>query len=237
MPEVGSSRIRVALHVHTLYSACAETKLEQIGDYCREKAISVLGITDHDTIAGALALQKVAADLRIIVGEEIHTRQGEITGLFLKEEIKPWLSARKTCELIKEQGGLVYIPHPFDPLKIRRLRKRALDDIIEFVDIIEVFNAKLNLPVFNVVAAKFAFDHGIAGAAGSDAHYLQAIDVCTNEMADFSTPEQFLTNLRTACLATQLSYPMRTWWIGIKNALRGEGHHLKRYGRTDDRGE
>lgn len=231
MSQADDSRVTVALHVHTLYSACAETKLEQIPDYCREKGIDIICITDHDTIAGAVALKEIAGDLRVIVGEEIHTRQGEIVGLFLSEEIKPGLDALETCKLIKAQGGLVYLPHPFDPLKIRRLKKKALVKLLDYMDIIEVFNAKLNLPVFNVVAAKFAFDYGKAGAAGSDAHYLGAIDVCTNEMADFSTPEEFLTSVRTARLTTHSAYPMRTWWVGFKNALRGEGHHLKRFGR------
>ncbi len=231
MSKAENPRVTVALHVHTLFSPCAETKLEQIPEYCREKGIDVIGITDHDSIAGALELKAKADGLRVIVGEEILTAEGEIIGLFLHEEIKPGLSALGTCEQIKAQGGLVYIPHPFDPLKIRRLKKHALMQVLDYVDIIEVFNAKLNLPVFNSVAAKFAFDYGKAGAAGSDAHYLQAIDVCTNSMDDFSTPQEFLANLHFARLTTHRAYPMRTWWVGIKNALRGEGHHLKRYGR------
>jgi predicted metal-dependent phosphoesterase TrpH len=108
-------------------------------------------------------------------------------------------------------------------------------EVLDYVDIMEVFNAKLNLPIFNAVAAKFAFDYGKTGAAGSDAHYLEAIDVCTNEMAPFSTPQEFLNSLHTARLTTRRAYPMRTWWIGIKNALRGEGHHLKRFGRKKHR--
>lgn len=234
MSATESSRITVALHVHTLFSPCAETKIEDIPAYCREKGIDVIGVTDHDTITGAVELKANADGLRVIVGEEVLTSEGEIVGLFLKEEIRPGMSALETCEQIKAQGGLVYIPHPFDPLKIRRLQRKALMRVLDYVDIIEVFNAKLNLPVFNTVAARFAFDHGKAGAAGSDAHYLQAIDVCTNSMEDFSTPEEFLAAMHFARLTTHRAYPMRTWWIGIKNALRGEGHHLKRYGRRPE---
>ncbi len=229
--KTDDKRIRVALHVHTLHSACAETRIEQIGDYCREKGIDVIAVTDHDAISGALMLRDMAPDLRVIVGSEILSADGEIVGLFLEEDIPTGLSAEETCERIKAQGGLVYVPHPFDPLKIRRLKRGPLMRVLDYVDIIEVFNAKLNLPVYNVVAARFAFDYGKAGAAGSDAHYLEAIDVCINEMADFSTPQEFLTSLHTARLTTVRSYPMRTWWIGFKNALKGEGHHLKRYGR------
>ena len=227
MPESDRPRIRVALHVHTLYSACSETRLEEIPDYLREQGIDVLGVTDHDTIAGALALKAMFPELRLVVGEEIRTRNGEITGLFLKEEIEHGLSPVETCERIKAQSGLVYIPHPFDPFKFHRLRRHALYEVLPMVDIIEVFNGKANLPIFNSFAAAFARKHGKVGAVGSDAHYLYAIGLCTNEMADFQTPQEFLENLRHARLITEHTWPLRTWWVGIKNVLRGEGHKVK----------
>ena len=227
MPESDSPRIKVALHVHTLYSACAETRLEDIAGYCREQGIDVLGVTDHDTIAGALALKALAPDLRLIIGEEIRTTSGEITGLFLKHEIEHFLSPIETCEQIKAQGGLVYIPHPFDPFKFHRLRRHALMEVLDMVDIIEVFNGKANLPVFNAFAAAFAKKHGKPGAVGSDAHYLQAISLCTNEMADFQTSQEFLESIKHAKLITEHRWPLRTWWVGIRNILRGEGHKVK----------
>jgi len=217
----------VALHVHTVYSACAETRLEDIPGFCREHGIDVLGVTDHDTIAGALALKAAAPELRLIIGEEIRTSSGEITGLFLNEEIEGGLSPIETCERIKAQGGLIYIPHPFDPFKFHRLRRHALREILHLADIIEVFNGKANMPIFNTFAAAFAKRHGKLGAAGSDAHYLHAINLCTNMMADFRTPREFLDNLRHAELITEHRWPLRTWWVGIKNVLRGEGHKVK----------
>lgn len=227
MPDSDSAPIRVALHVHTLYSACAETRLEDIAGYCQEHGIDVLGVTDHDTTAGALALKAAAPELRIIVGEEIRTKNGEITGLFLNNEIEPGLDPVETCERIKAQGGLVYIPHPFDPFKFHRLRRHALRRVLPMVDIIEVFNGKANLPIFNAFAAAFARRHKKVGAAGSDAHYLDAIGLCSNEMADFKSPQEFLENLRHAKLITEHTYPLRTWWVGIKNVLRSEGHKVK----------
>jgi predicted metal-dependent phosphoesterase TrpH len=229
MSEAAIYPVTVALHVHTLYSACSETKLEQIEDYCLENGIDAVGITDHDSIAGALMLQTMTRKLRIIIGEEIKTNQGEIVGLFLKQAIEPNLDPLETCQRIKEQGGLVYVPHPFDPFKIHRLKKQALMEVLDMVDIIEVFNAKSNFPSFDKVALRFAERHGKVAAAGSDAHYLDAIDLCANRIGDFSTPQEFLHNLKNANLVTRRGSPLRTWWVGIKNVLRGEGHHLKRY--------
>ncbi|MHB0913808.1 MAG: PHP domain-containing protein [Armatimonadota bacterium] len=230
MTAAHARTVSAALHIHTAYSACSESGLEEIIAYCRKWKVDVLGITDHDTIDGALALKSIAHDIRIIIGEEIKTRHGEIVGLFLKEKVEPNLDAAETCRRIKDQGGLVYLPHPFDPFKIHRLKKRVLDEILDMVDIIEVFNAKTLFPMFNAVAARFAERHGKVAAVGSDAHYLDAIDLCINEMSDFETPEQFLESLRDANLVTRRSGPYRQWWVGIKNVLRGEGHGMRKFG-------
>jgi predicted metal-dependent phosphoesterase TrpH len=227
-----NKRVRVALHIHTLFSPCAETKLEDIESYCQSKRIDVIAITDHDTIGGAVALQATTSNLRVIVGEEIRSEEGEIIGLFLKTEIEPGLSAVETCKRIKDQGGLVYIPHPFDIFKINRIRKRALAEILPMVDIIEVWNGKANLPIFNQFANQFAEEHQKVKAVGSDAHYLESIELCWNEMEDFADPQEFLKNLRQAHLATGHRYPLRTWWVGIKNILRGEGHVIKRFRKS-----
>ncbi|MBP6963348.1 MAG: PHP domain-containing protein [Armatimonadetes bacterium] len=224
-------KINVALHVHTLYSPCAETRPRDVEEYCRENKVDVLGVTDHDSISGALELQAVAPGLRVIVGEEIKTRQGEIVGLFLKHEIEPGLDAVETCELIKRQGGLVYVPHPFDPFKINRLKKPVLLELLDMVDIIEVYNAKLITPFFNISARRFAEKHCKVGAAGSDSHYLSAIDICVNEMDDFGTPEEFLRSLAKGRLVTRRSGVLRAWYVGLKNVVVGEGHHVKRFGR------
>lgn len=231
MSESDCPKINVALHVHTLYSPCAETRPHDMEEYCLKNRVDVLGVTDHDSIAGALELQTVSPGLRVIVGEEIKTRQGEIVGLFLKHEIEPGLDALETCERIKEQGGLTYVPHPFDPFKINRLKKRILMELLDMIDIIEVYNAKLITPFFNISAKRFSEKHRKIGAAGSDSHYLSAIDTCVNEMDDFSTPEEFLHNLANGRLVTRRSGVLRAWYVGLKNVVVGEGHHVKRFGR------
>lgn len=224
-------KIKVVLHVHTLFSPCAETSVEDIINYCKNKSIQAIGITDHDTINGGLALSAIANGLKVIIGSEIRTAQGEIVGLFLKNEISSGLDALKTCELIKEQGGLVYIPHPFDPFKIRRLKLKSIIKCLDLIDIIEVFNAKTTIPFFNRIADQFAKKYNKVAAVGSDSHFLESIDNCINVMEDFDSPIQFLNNLKNAEFIKKRNGAVRGWWIGIKNVLITEGHKINRYGR------
>lgn len=232
-PAACASKINVALHVHTQYSACSETKPEDMSAYCISKGINTIGVTDHDTIAGAKALHAIAKGIRVIIGSEIRTAQGEIIGLFLKKEIDHGLDALSTCEEIKDQGGLVYLPHPFDPFKIRRLKMRSIMRCLDLIDIIEIFNAKAAFPIFNRFAEMFAERHGKVAAVGSDSHYLGSMDMCLNEMDDFNTPAQFLESLRHASFIKKRSGCARGWWIGIKNVLITEGHKVQRYGRRN----
>ncbi len=229
MSEVNGSQVTLAIHIHTQYSACSDTRIDDIADYCRAKGVNVLGVTDHNTIAGALALKSVANDLRIIIGEEISTRQGEIIGLFLNKEIEANLDALETCKRIKDQGGLVYIPHIIDPFKIHRMRLRTLMSILDSVDIIEIFNAKASMPVFNALSANFAEMYHKIRVAGSDAHYLQAIDLCVNKMRNFSTPQEFLASLSGAEIIAHRGGRLRAWWSGVKNVLCEEGHSVNRF--------
>jgi hypothetical protein len=153
-------------------------------------------VTDHDTAEGALRLHEIAPS-RIIVGEEIHTTSGEIIGLFLKETIQPWLSTMETIERIKDQGGLVFLPHPFDGLRGAVLDKHTRDEIYESIDIVEVYNSRNVFPWTNWKAAKFAAEKGILGGAGSDAHW-GALTWLSNLLNLPTTFSQSLPTLRYA---------------------------------------
>lgn len=231
MSAACSSKINVALHIHTRISACSETLPEDISDFCLSREISVVGITDHDTILGAKTLQAIAKGIRVIIGSEIRTKQGEIIGLFIDEEIEHGLDARTTCEMIKDQGGIVYLPHPFDPFKIRRLKLRSIMRCLDLIDIVEVFNAKATFQVFNKIAESFALINKKIAAVGSDSHYLESIDMCLNQIDNFTTPAEFLESMKNAVFIKKRSGSARGWWIGVKNVLIAEGHKVQRYGR------
>jgi len=188
--------IKVDFHIHTVYSKDSFNSINVIKKICKKKGIFPV-ITDHNTIKGALKLKNC------IVGEEIKTKDGEIIGLFLNEEIKKGLSIEETVEKIKEQDGLVYVPHPFDKLRscVKRLNFKK--------DIFEVFNSRSLFQVFNRKAFEYAKRHNILMAVGSDAHLPIEIGKSYVIMEEFNLEEkkELLRNLKNAKFHTEKSLP------------------------------
>ncbi len=199
--------MKVDLHVHTCYSDDSLTPLEAIIEACHRRGIDKVAITDHNCIAGALALREMAPDL-IIVGEEIKTAAGEIMGLFLKEEIPKGLSPEETIARIREQGGLVCVPHPLDQLRRSALRRASLLAILDQVDMLEVFNSRTPLPWDNWRAEELARQRGLLRTAGSDAHTAWEIGHAYVEMPPFDGEEEFLRSLAQGRIVGRLSCPL-----------------------------
>ena len=184
------------MHSHTMWSGDSSTTPEEVGAAVAESGIDVLCITDHNAIKGAVEMAG-RLSCRVIVGEELRTHAGEIIGLFLSERIAVGVPPEGAARAIREQGGIVYIPHPYDPMR-RNLTEAALDDLIArgLVDAIEVLNAKTSLRSLNEQAASTAATHRLAAGAGSDAHVPDAIGAAYVEMPDFDGPDDFLAKLR-----------------------------------------
>jgi len=189
--------LRIDMHVHTEFSPDCRTKLDDIPRICDERGLDIVGILDHNSIEGALKLDEMMPG-RVIVGEEIRTKEGEVAGLFLKEKIPPDLSPEETIERIKEQGGLVYITHPFDIFRREVIKREALLRIYPLLDAIEGFNARNVLGWSNGRAMRFAEEHGIPVGAGSDAHMSFEIGRGYVLMEPFEGPKDFLEKLRSA---------------------------------------
>jgi predicted metal-dependent phosphoesterase TrpH len=190
--------VRVDLHAHTMWSGDSTTTPDEIEQAVTDSGIDVLCITDHNAINGAVELSGRLA-CRVIVGEELRTHAGEIIGLFLRERVPFGLTPVDAAREIRGQGGIVYVPHPFDPMR-RNLAEAALDAIVAegLVDAIEVRNAKTSLESLNRRAADYAAQHGLPGGAGSDAHVPLALGAAYVEMPDFDGPVSFLESLASA---------------------------------------
>jgi predicted metal-dependent phosphoesterase TrpH len=188
--------VRVDMHSHTMWSGDSTTTPDELADAVRECGIDVLCITDHNAIKGARDLRD-QLQCRVIVGEELRTHAGEIIGLFLDERIPIGTPPVQAAQAIHDQGGVVYIPHPFDPMR-RNLAQSALDELVDhgLVDAIEVVNAKTSLASLNRRAADYGEHHALAAGAGSDAHVPLALGAAYVEMPDFDGPADFLAKLR-----------------------------------------
>ncbi len=196
-----TGRIRVDCHVHTAASGDAVTTLEQLADQAAQARIDVVCITDHNEISAAVAAAEAGLPgVRVIVGEEIRTQAGEVIGLFLTERIPYVLPLREAVARIRQQGGLVYLPHPYDPA--RHSLGAAAEGLCAdgLADIVEVFNAKIADHSLNERAAALARRWELPGAAGSDAHDPAGVGAAYQEMRYFDGPGSFLSALWSARL-------------------------------------
>jgi predicted metal-dependent phosphoesterase TrpH/glycosyltransferase involved in cell wall biosynthesis len=188
------------LHMHTSWSHDCAIEPAELVSYAEAIGLGAIAVTDHNAFGGALeAIDEARArSLVVIPGEEIKTdTQGEVIGLFLSEEIPRGLPFAETIAAIKAQGGLVYLPHPFDRLHAipdpATLHRHVAD-----IDVFEVYNARLLFEGFNDEAVRFASKYNLRVGAGSDAHVLQGVGTGALRMRRFEGAEEFLLSLRTA---------------------------------------
>ena len=198
--------LKADLHIHTKYSIDCNTSLEKIISRCLEIGINCIAIADHGTIEGALEMQSIAP-FPVIVAEEILTPQGEIMGMFLKDGIPSGLSVGETISRIKAQGALVGIPHPFDIFRHSALKAKIVEEIVDQIDVIEVFNSR-TLFQSSAKAQVFAQKYGIPGSAGSDAHTPNEIGKAYVEMPEFNGRDDFLNALVKAKICGQKTNPL-----------------------------
>jgi predicted metal-dependent phosphoesterase TrpH len=196
--------IDVDLHMHTDHSHDCATPVEVLLASARAQGLGAIAVTDHNEISGALEAraQAEAAGVRVIVGEEVKTAgQGEVIGLFIEEKIPRGLTLGETVAEIKRQGGLVYVPHPFDRMHSVPDYEHLLT-ILDDVDALEVFNPRVAIGAFNDEAARFAAKYRILAGAGSDSHVAQGLGSARIRMHDFDGPQEFMQSLRDAEIVT-----------------------------------
>jgi hypothetical protein len=158
----------IDLHTHSIASPDGGLTLKDYGDMLASKRLDYIAITDHDSIVFAQEAHEKFGDV-IIVGEEISTQEGDLIGLFLRELVPPGLTASQAVRRIRRQGGLVYIPHPFETMR-KGLRAATLESLGGAVDIVEFFNGRAIIQNKSSAAKRWAEQHTLPGAASSDAH-------------------------------------------------------------------
>lgn len=193
--------IKADLHMHTCFSMDSGNTIDDIVKKCTELKIDCVCICDHGTIEGAKKMKEIAP-FKVIVAEEVLTPKGEIMGMFLKETIPSGTSVDETVARIKEQGGLVCIPHPIDVFRNSALETSEIIRLAEngSIDIIEVLNARTLRDKCIKASHDLSIKYGLPGSAGSDAHTISEIGKAFVEMEDFSTSSEFLNSLKHASI-------------------------------------
>jgi predicted metal-dependent phosphoesterase TrpH len=229
----GTGRAFVDLHCHTSASFDSLSAPDAVVRAAAKRGLTHLAITDHDRIEGALRARDAAPpELSVIIGEEIKTADGDLLAVFLDELVEPGMSAAETIAAIREQGGLVGVPHPFD--RFRGYGRRSGADLAAVagqVDWIEAWNARVvNMPFgpdANEKAALFALEHHLPGLAASDSHTVMEVGVAYTTVAvDPGTPAGMLAALRDVDLHPgRATFYVRAWTPLAKmiQSLRGNG--------------
>jgi predicted metal-dependent phosphoesterase TrpH/glycosyltransferase involved in cell wall biosynthesis len=198
-PLADRPMILADLHMHTEHSHDCAVPVADLLDHAEGIGLGAIAVTDHNVFSGAQEAVELARDRDLIVipGEEVKTDAGEVIGLFLGEEIPRGMSWADTIAAIREQGGVVYLPHPFDRLHTIP-NAGTLHRHLAEIDVFEVYNARLLFEGYNDEALRFARKYNLTMGAGSDAHVLQGVGTGLVRMRAFETPEEFLISLRNA---------------------------------------
>jgi predicted metal-dependent phosphoesterase TrpH len=225
-PLAGREWIIADLHMHTNWSHDCSVEPHALVEHAEEEGLGAIAVTDHNVFGGALEAAALAADRELIVipGEEMKTDgQGEVIGLFLREEIPKGLSFADTIAAIREQDGIVYLPHPFDRMHSIPTPETLHRHLVD-IDVIEVYNARLLFEAYNEEALRFAKKYRLPQGAGSDAHVLQGVGTGALRMRRFADPEEFLFSLQTAEVLRRpksLAYLQSLKWVAqVKEKAR-----------------
>jgi predicted metal-dependent phosphoesterase TrpH len=212
--------VRVDCHSHTMWSGDCTTTPDELFAAVEAAAIDVLCITDHNAIAGAVELAD-RLPCRVVVGEELRVGSGEIIGLFLTERLPGGIGVIEAATRIRDQGGLVYIPHPFDPMR-NCLRPEDIDRLVAegLVDGIEGWNGKTSLRSLNEQAQAYGREHDLFVGAGSDAHVPDAVGAAYLEMPDFDDPASFLAAAKQGRVVGHHFDQPRPWTPRIVPSVR-----------------
>lgn len=228
--DVEPGQMKIDLHCHSEASPDCGTPLELIPDRCVEQGVRVQAITDHNRIWGAMQIKEIVAEraqdggypLNIIIGEEITTTEGELIGLFLEEPVAAGLTPEETVASINDQGGLVLLPHGFDPLKRWRLRADARIRVADEIDIVETFNARISRRKWNRAAVEWAIRHDLPMSAGSDAHTLADIGSAWVEVSyqPIQNPEDLLRALEGGTPVGRWTHPLIAFLFKMWDRIR-----------------
>lgn len=201
--------MKVDFHCHTQYSGDSLTRLEDLARAAKKAGLDRVVITDHNRLDGAKRAAEFYPDL-FIPGEEILTDRGELLAAFVTEWIPRGIHWRDAIDRLKKQGAFISVSHPYDHYR-HGWEEKNLAELVEWVDAIEVFNARCYFPRFNQLAGEFAMRMNLPGTAGSDGHTPWEVGRGYLELPDFSSAEELRAVIRNARVHGRLS----SFWVHL----------------------
>lgn len=211
------SRYKIDLHTHSIISHDGGITAAQYEKILQSGELDCIAITDHNETSFARIMQKKLGN-QIIIGEEITTKEGEIIGLYLHETIPGGISVDEAIASIKHQGGLVYVPHPYEHIR-KGLQKDTIERIASDIDIVEVFNGRGRFRGKPMLAEQFALKNNITQAASSDAHGWRGLGQSSSALSEF--PEQkTLKKLLATALLDKTYAPFYTFFYPVFNRIK-----------------
>jgi predicted metal-dependent phosphoesterase TrpH len=219
-------------HTHDRFSRDSILSEDKFIRVALDRGLTHVAVTNHNNVEGAIAVRdRVAAlgvddQLTVILGEEVSTSDGEVVGLFLQRTIPRGLTADETADEIHAQGGLVSIPHPFDPFRPSHIRRLPLEKLARAgkIDMLEVFNSRVTFSRHNQEAAEFAARHAIPAIACSDSHSSFEVAMSFNALPAFGTADELREGLAEnewhGSRSTVLIH-LTTRWAVWSNIVRG----------------
>lgn len=228
----GESPAFADFHIHTRFSPDSLLGEDRLIDLAIERGLTHIAVTNHNNVEGAREVARRVAErglghrLRIILGEEVSSADGEIVGLFLETTVPRGMSAEETAAAIRAQGGLVSVPHPYDPFRRSHIRADALERLAAagLIDALEVFNSRVTFARHNLQAAEFAARHRIPGIAASDTHTAMEVGMSSNRMPAFGTAAELraaLTHNTWHGSRSSKLIHLGTRWAVLSKLLKG----------------
>jgi predicted metal-dependent phosphoesterase TrpH len=209
---------KIDLHTHSVASPDGGLTPDDYRQMLASGELDYAAVTDHGRIDFALELQRELGT-KIIVGEEIKTTEGELVGLFLQKPVPDGKTPAATAKLIHDQGGLVYVPHPFERVR-SGLPRASLDKLVPHVDIVETYNGRALFQNKSRQAYAWAAEHNLPGASSSDAHGPHGWGRTYSLVSEVPTAENLCCLL---CCGQQADYS-----LGLRAALYPKLNRLKK---------
>jgi predicted metal-dependent phosphoesterase TrpH len=174
-------KIKADFHIHTHHSPDSGASASDIVDCARRAGLGAIGVADHNTTRGALEVRELAKGRPLVlVGQEVKTKSGEILVFGPEKDIPKKMGLEDTCKMAKSMGGFIIAPHPF--VKTRLGIGNDIFSVIDYIDAIEVLNARCLSGRSNRKAEAFAAENEIPVVSGSDAHFPEEIGGCVTEL-------------------------------------------------------